>query len=309
MNIKNTTITVTGTVCALLLAGYGAHAQNLFVGSYGSQSLIEISGGTQTTFATGLNYPTGLAFDSSGDLFESDQFSGNIYEWAGAGTTRTTFVSDLNQPNYMAFNTAGDLFVSMDGTAIDEFNTKGSLINTITTGLANATGIAFDSAGNMYVANDNGFGATSGYVLKITTGGTESIYASGLNYPEGMAFNASGDLYVCNGNPSSSIVEIKPGDVQSTFASDLNGPNCIAFNSAGDMFVADAGLYNIGGDITEFDANGNVLGVDTSISNPVSLAFEGLALPVPEPSEYALFGLGAVALVVFSQKKKIAVRG
>jgi hypothetical protein len=38
-------------------------------------------GGTQSTFASGLNQAYALAFDSAGNLFEADAGSGNIYEF------------------------------------------------------------------------------------------------------------------------------------------------------------------------------------------------------------------------------------
>ena len=65
--------------------------------------------GTRTTFASGLNGPAALAFNSSGDLFEADFNSGYIYEFAPNGT-QSTFASGLNNPNGLAFNSSGDLF-------------------------------------------------------------------------------------------------------------------------------------------------------------------------------------------------------
>lgn len=43
--------------------------------------------GSRTTFTTGLNYPTGLAFDSAGTLFNTDEWSGRIDETTPAGVT------------------------------------------------------------------------------------------------------------------------------------------------------------------------------------------------------------------------------
>jgi hypothetical protein len=311
MRIKNTTISVSGAVCGLILAGQSANAQNLFVGDYGSESIIEYSGGTQTTFATGLDYPTGLAFDRAGDLFESDQFGGNIYEWAGAGSTRTTFVGGLNQPGPMAINTAGDIFVILSGQ-VSEFSPAGIIINTLT-GFNTASGLAFDSAGNLYISNLNGGGAGQGFITEITSGGVRSTFASGLSYPNNIAFNAAGDLFVTDGYGSSgatangydTITEITPGKSESAFASGLDNPGTIAFDAAGDMFVADGGHFNGNGDITEFAANGNESVIATGI-RPVSLAIQGLTLPVPEPSAYALAGLGFAAMVAFSHKRKKA---
>jgi autotransporter-associated beta strand protein len=54
--------------------------------------------------------------------------------------------------------------------------------------------LAFDAAGNLYVANvgDNS-------ILKVTPGGAVSTFvSSGLNFPFALAFDAAGNLYVSN---------------------------------------------------------------------------------------------------------------
>ncbi len=54
------------------------------------------------TFVTGLNDPFGLAFDSAGNLFETDGGSGSILKFT-PDASRTTFASGLTQPTYLAF--------------------------------------------------------------------------------------------------------------------------------------------------------------------------------------------------------------
>ena len=53
-------------------------------------------------FASGLDEPYGLAFNSAGNLFEADYGSGNIYEYTPGGA-RSTFASGLNGPYGLAF--------------------------------------------------------------------------------------------------------------------------------------------------------------------------------------------------------------
>jgi hypothetical protein len=67
--------------------------------------------GTQTTFATGLNRPAGLAFGSDGYLFVADSSNAvnRIYEFAPDGT-QSTFASGLNSPQALVFDNAGNLF-------------------------------------------------------------------------------------------------------------------------------------------------------------------------------------------------------
>jgi hypothetical protein len=61
---------------ASLLVAVDLQAQNMFVVNYKNSAfnIIEITpGGVESTFASGLNSPYGLAFNSAGDLFESDK--------------------------------------------------------------------------------------------------------------------------------------------------------------------------------------------------------------------------------------------
>ena len=56
-----------------------AQAQNLFVTAFSEGKIYQITpSGAQSTFATGLNEPMGLAFDTAGNLFEADWGSGDV---------------------------------------------------------------------------------------------------------------------------------------------------------------------------------------------------------------------------------------
>ena len=98
--------------------------------------------GAQSTFASGLNQPSGLAFDSAGNLFETDYGSGNIYEFTPSGV-QSTFASGLNGPQGLAFDSAGNLFETDSGSGnIYEF-TPGGAQSTFASGLDNPVGLAF----------------------------------------------------------------------------------------------------------------------------------------------------------------------
>ena len=102
---------------AILFLSTNVLAQNLFVSvsQYNvpftpSSTIVAITpGGAQSTFASGLGEPFGLAFNSGGDLFEADYDSGNIYRYTPGGA-QSTFASGLNYPIGLAFNSAGNLF-------------------------------------------------------------------------------------------------------------------------------------------------------------------------------------------------------
>src|SRR6266513_1907712 len=109
----------TWIVClaTLILICSTAAAQNLFM-SDGYSGISHTLGniykftpnGASSTFASGLDGPEGLAFDSAGNLFVTS-FLGNIYKFTPSGA-RTTFASGLNDAMGLAFDGAGNLFVA-----------------------------------------------------------------------------------------------------------------------------------------------------------------------------------------------------
>ena len=152
-------------------------AGDLFVGSgyNGGGYIYEFTpGGLQSTFASGLNSPAGLAFNSAGDLFEMDASSGSINKFTpfGAKSTFSTVVDGVG----LAFNRAGDLFVAEGYNAghIIEITPQG-LQSTFASGFNYPQGLAFDSAGNLFVSD-------SGSIIEITPGGVRSTFASGVSY-------------------------------------------------------------------------------------------------------------------------------
>jgi len=72
-----------------MLIASSAPAQNLFVDTAGSRITEITTGGAQSTFASGLSNPFGLAFNSAGNLFVADNGSGNIYEYTTGGAQST----------------------------------------------------------------------------------------------------------------------------------------------------------------------------------------------------------------------------
>jgi hypothetical protein len=77
-------------------------SDSFFVSSVPNNAIFKFTGSQMTVFASGLNNPSGLAFDATGNLFETDLGSGQILKFAPDGT-KTTFASGLAQPTFLAF--------------------------------------------------------------------------------------------------------------------------------------------------------------------------------------------------------------
>ncbi len=98
-------------------------------------------------------------------------------------------------------------------------------------------GMAFDSAGNIFVANSH-----IGRIFKFTPDGNRSVFVSGLTHPFGIAFDNTGNLLVADLQPdqkSGVILKFTPDGVRSTFASGLVRPLFLVFDTAANLFVLD----------------------------------------------------------------------
>jgi hypothetical protein len=291
-----------GAVCAgaVMLISTSAQAQNLFVSDYandtvGSGNIYEyMPSGVQSTFASGLSGPAGLAFNSAGDLFEADELSGNIYEFTPGGV-QSAFASGLPNPNGLAFDSAGNLFVSclggQAGTQIIVKITPSGVQSTFASGLYYPYALAFNSAGDLFEADQN-----SGNIYEFTPGGTRSTFASGLYYPYALAFDSAGNLFECGlGGPNNYIYEFTPSGIKTIFSTaTLSGSSGLAFNSTGNLFDVNP-FY---GNIFQFTPGGTRTTFASGLSSPSFIAFQGETLPVPEPSALALLAFGILGITL-----------
>lgn len=271
---------------SLCVAG-SAPAQNLFVANGNDNNILEFTpGGAGTTYATGLNNPHGLAFNSSDVLFDSDYNSGNIYQFNAPGGSPAIFASGLDQPDGMAFDSQGDLFVVSHGNGQIVEITPAGAKSTFASGVSGAVRLAVDGAGDVFTGNGPG-----GDIFEYSPGGTRSTFASGLTNVRGLVFNSAGDLFEADYD-SGKIYEFAPNGTPTVFASGLDHPFELAFDNSGDLFVSIGDSTSDGDSITELRADGTQ-GTFASGLTPLGLAFE----PAPEPRTWALLALGALAFI------------
>src|SRR5688572_21535396 len=134
-------------------------AGNLYVANRWDNTIVTFTrDGTGSFFAsTGSNEPSGLAFDKAGNLFVATG-RGNTIEKFTPGGVGSVFATDLKYPRGLTFDKAGNLFVAnfwgpSYGTAsIVKFTAEGVGSVFATGGPTSPAELAFDSAGNLYVA-------------------------------------------------------------------------------------------------------------------------------------------------------------
>ena len=231
--------------CLVASLSRAACAQtNLFVGALKQGVVFEFSSTddiifTESTF-TGLAGPETMVFDSSGNLFVSNGSAKTIKKITPSGV-KTTFASDIDIDG-MAFDAFGNLFVSQKNPdpdasegAILEFAPDGSR-KLFVPNISNPQGLAFDSAGNLYVAAPN-----RNAILKFAPDGRQTIFASGISKPHRLAFDAFGVLWVTDPMAEALYAIVPAGVVflidDSTLDPELIGLNDLAFDQAGNLFL------------------------------------------------------------------------
>ena len=115
---------------------------------------------------------------------------------------------------------------------------------TIQNGVTNPQTLVFDSAGDLFVANQTG--TVSEYVPPYNQG--PAAVAGGLNHPQALAVDARGNLFVANGNGSNTVNVYAPpytGGPAATIASNVNDPVGLALDAAADLFVVNAAANTV----------------------------------------------------------------
>jgi sugar lactone lactonase YvrE len=289
------------SLAAVVFTAVNLPAQNLLVSDYNNGDIYQITpGGAQSVFASGMNYPFGMAFNSAGDLFvansANDSGAGSIVEITPGGA-QSTFASGVD-PKALAFNNVGDLFESdYKSGNIYEYTPNGTR-TTFASGLSTPQALAFNSAGDLFVGA--GYGNGNGYIEEITPNGTQTTFASGLSFPSQLAFGSTGDLYVAC-QTTGAIYQFTPGGAQSTFATVPGNLWGLAFDNTGDLFAS-----SFGGSIYKITPAGAQSTLTTESGIAANLVFE----PVPEPSTVVISGLalGAFAYSRRAVKAKGACR-
>jgi sugar lactone lactonase YvrE len=263
---------------------------------------------------TGINLGyTSVTYTLPSGLFSTRRiYSGyaQINTIAGTGTAGNTgdggqaLTATLYSPNTVKVDASGNTYVVSDNK-IRKINTSGVITTICGTGVAGysgdggaatlakingVSGIDFDAAGNMYLADAENHRirkiSTAGTITTIAGNGTAGTTGDGgaattasLYYPIGVTVDAAGNIYVCQGrygtdyrvrkiNTSGVITTIAgtgsygfSGDGGPATAAELYQPYSVAINSLNELLIVDRQNNRIrkvdaAGIITTFAGNG-----------------------------------------------------
>lgn len=252
------------------------------------------SGNTGSTNGTGVgasfHFPVGAAVDALGDVYVADNGNNSIRMVTSAGAVTTVAGSgakgwadgtgtgaSFSAPWGVALDSSRNLYVAdKDNNRIRKVTSAGvvtTLAGSATKGATdgtgtaasfnNPTGVAVDTAGNVYVTdygNNEIRKITSAGVVTtwagnaILSGSTDGTGTAASFYgPSGIAMDSSGNLYVADAN-NNRIRKITPSGAVTTWAgssargstdgtstaASFYGPSGVAIDASDDLYVADA---------------------------------------------------------------------
>ena len=206
-------------------------------------------GGVQGTVPTGtLNYASGVAVDSSGNVYVANSGLGTVLKetlTSGGTYTESTIGNGLYFPGAIAVDANGNLYIADtdNNRAVKETLSGGAYSqSTIASGLATPYGIAVDGSGNVYIA-DTG---NSRVLMETPSGGSYTQAQIITGSFRGVAVDASGNLYLTDTNHVYKETLSIGTYTQNTIASGIGGAFGVAVDNNGIVHVADTDTSSAG---------------------------------------------------------------
>jgi sugar lactone lactonase YvrE len=210
-------------------------------GSRGEQLPVTIFridvNGEVTEFSGDITNPTGIAFDSTGQMFVSSRMDGNVYRITPFKEA-VAFARNLGIATGIAFDAADTMYVGDRTGTIYKVNGIGE--ETAWAQLepsVSAYHLAVGPDQALYVTGPTV--ASFDSVTRVSADGEVSVFYKGLGRPQGLAFDAAGNLCVAASlRGRRGIVRIAPdGKDAEMFVAGMNLVG-LAFNAAGNLAIA-----------------------------------------------------------------------
>lgn len=189
------------------------------------------------TVAENLHPVTSPALDAEGNIYVT--FSGSRGQKVPVAIFKIDtnygvkpFVSEMMNATAIAFDRQGQMYVSSRYDGAVYRVTPNGSVTTFAEGLGIATGIAFDREQSLYVGDRNGT------IFKISRDQQTFVFAT-LEMSVSayhLAFGPHGDLFVTG--PNDRVFKIDPNGTVTTFYKGLGRPQGLAFDADGNLYVA-----------------------------------------------------------------------
>lgn len=228
--------------------------------------------GAQPSLA--LNLPTGLALHPDGTLFIADPGGNQILRVSPslAATPIAQPARDLAtdaQGNlyicsgplvYIIPGVGGPILISGGNAAV--YSGDGGPLDRVR--FTNPSGIARDSAGNLYIADTGAHRVRKitqqGDSFTIAGNGMKGSSDAQLDTPTGLAVDRSGNLYIADSG-NRRIRKVDVAGVITTVAEALDNPTWLALDAAGTLYFSETGAHAVrslqpGGQMLTIAGNG-----------------------------------------------------
>jgi polygalacturonase/sugar lactone lactonase YvrE len=256
------------------------------------------AGGVTTPVAPNANavisgiVPEGVALDGAGNIYAMDAASGSILE-SVQGTAAVAISSHLpSNPGQIAVDQLGDVFAVGSGTpSIEELKVSGAPASTgspatftsttvsyttVNSGTPAPQGIAVDSAGVLYVADNQG-STENNAIYRLTLESNPALQqvtlATGFSNPVSLAVDGSGNVFVAD-KGAGAVYKLGPNTngsyTQTTILSGVT-PVAVATDPAGDVYVQDLSSATV----IEVPLSGAETPVLTGLQAPTGVAVDG----------------------------------
>ncbi len=202
-----------------------------------------------------LNHPSGVAVDSSGNMYIADRDNNRIRSVHPDGTILTVagngfagnpgdggpaLQAELNSPSSVTVDSSGNLYIADTGNARIRKVTPGGIISSVvSTGLLAPVYALVDATGTLYISDQ-----AAGKILTAGSNGVPATLLSGLSSPQELALDSQGNLYFVEAG-AARVSQRSPSGGVTQIGSGWSIPRGAAVDSSGDLFVADPGLEQV----------------------------------------------------------------